>query len=95
KIWQLVFAIVHSTTIALPAWRTACKAKRKSSRLIPCDVRTRWNSLCDMLVVAIEYEEVVNVITRDRNLDLSKYDVTDAEWSILEDMVYTLKLHFI
>ncbi|KAJ7192443.1 hypothetical protein GGX14DRAFT_380169, partial [Mycena pura] len=93
KIRQLAFAIVHSTTIALPAWRKACKEKGKSPRLIPRDVRTRWNSLYDMLVVATEYKEVVNTVTGDRNLDLRKYDVSDAEWTILEDMVFTLKYY--
>ncbi|KAJ7190628.1 hypothetical protein GGX14DRAFT_304628, partial [Mycena pura] len=28
----------------------------------------------------------------DRNLELRKYDVSDAEWTILEDMVFTLKV---
>ncbi|KAJ7667244.1 hypothetical protein B0H17DRAFT_839928, partial [Mycena rosella] len=62
------FAVVHSTTIALPAWRKACETHNKRIRLIPRDVRTRWNSLYDMLVVALEYREVVNSLTSDRSL---------------------------
>ncbi|KAF8173555.1 hypothetical protein K438DRAFT_1469302, partial [Mycena galopus ATCC 62051] len=65
---RFAFAVVHSTTIALPAWRKTCEAHNKRVRLIPRDVRTRWNSLYDMLVVTIEYREVVNSLTSDRSL---------------------------
>ncbi|KAJ7210738.1 hypothetical protein GGX14DRAFT_299674, partial [Mycena pura] len=85
-IRRLAFAIIHSTTIALPAWRKACGTHGRPVRLIPCDVRTRWNSLYDMLVVAIEYKDVINAVTADRELNLRKYDLSNAEWAILEDM---------
>lgn len=44
-----------------------------------------------MLVVAIEYKDVINAVTADRDLNLRKYDLSNAEWAILDDMVYTLK----
>ncbi|KAJ7047957.1 hypothetical protein C8F04DRAFT_936363, partial [Mycena alexandri] len=90
-IHQFSFAIIHSTTIVLPAWRKACKDHSMQSRLIPRDVCTRWNSLYDMLIVAIEYHEVVNSLTSDRTLSLRDYEITDLEWDILDDMVYALK----
>ncbi|KAJ7791893.1 hypothetical protein B0H14DRAFT_2305756, partial [Mycena olivaceomarginata] len=52
---KLAFAIIHSTTVGLPAWRKACV--EMFARLIPRDVRTRWNSLYDMLSVAVAYKE--------------------------------------
>ncbi|KAF8183281.1 hypothetical protein K438DRAFT_1452140, partial [Mycena galopus ATCC 62051] len=91
-IHKLTFAIIHSTMIALPAWRKACEVHGHRVRLIPRDVRTRWNSLYDMLVIAVEYKEVINDITANRDLNLRKYDLLNAEWVILEDMVYTLKV---
>ncbi|KAJ7768982.1 hypothetical protein B0H16DRAFT_1307592, partial [Mycena metata] len=90
-IRRFSFAIIHSTTIALPAWRKACKDHSIQSRLIPRDVRTRWNSLYDMLVVAIEYRQVVNSLTSDRTLNLREYEISDLEWDILNDMVYVFK----
>ncbi|KAJ7501887.1 hypothetical protein B0H11DRAFT_1713272, partial [Mycena galericulata] len=90
-IRQFSFAIVHSTTIALPAWQKACTTHKKRVRLIPRDVCTRWNSLYDMLVVAIEYREVVNNLTSDCSLNLRGYEIADQEWDILDDMVYALK----
>ncbi|KAJ6512710.1 hypothetical protein C8R45DRAFT_812338, partial [Mycena sanguinolenta] len=90
-IRKLAFTIIHSTTIALPAWRKACEEHGHRVRLIPRDVRTRWNSLYDMLVVAVEYKEVINDVTGNRDLNLRKYDLSNPEWLILEDMVYTLK----
>ncbi|KAF8221743.1 hypothetical protein L208DRAFT_1070882, partial [Tricholoma matsutake] len=44
KIRKLSFAIVHSTTITLPAWHAACVTHGRCVRLIPRDVKTRWNS---------------------------------------------------
>ncbi|KAJ7736795.1 hypothetical protein B0H14DRAFT_2303136, partial [Mycena olivaceomarginata] len=67
-IRRFAFAVVHSTTIALLAWRKACESHDKRTRLIPRDVRTCWSSLYNMLVVAIEYHEVVNSPTSDRSL---------------------------
>ncbi|KAH9009716.1 hypothetical protein EDB84DRAFT_1241424, partial [Lactarius hengduanensis] len=62
---KLSFAIVHSTTIALPAWREACVNNALPSCLIPRDVKTRWNSTYDMLKVASEYRICHDHMTRD------------------------------
>ncbi|KAJ7504730.1 hypothetical protein B0H11DRAFT_1709474, partial [Mycena galericulata] len=82
------FALVNSTTKALPAWRSACGTKNMAVRLLPRDVRTRWNSTYDMLVVAVQYKDVVNMVTADRNLPLRKYELSDSDWMIVEDMIF-------
>ncbi|KAJ7811786.1 hypothetical protein B0H14DRAFT_2313592, partial [Mycena olivaceomarginata] len=90
-ICNFSFALVHSTTKALPAWRTACKDKKMAVRLLPRDVRTRWNSTYNMLVVAVQYKEVLNALTADRNLLLRRYELSDNDWAIIDDLVYTLE----
>ncbi|KAJ6551550.1 hypothetical protein B0H19DRAFT_950718, partial [Mycena capillaripes] len=67
-IRKLAFAIIHSTTIGLPAWRKACLDHQMRPCLIPRDVRTRWNSLYDMLSVAVTYKDVINSFTGDCEL---------------------------
>ncbi|KAF8171028.1 hypothetical protein K438DRAFT_1459032, partial [Mycena galopus ATCC 62051] len=49
RVRQFSFAVVNSTTKGLPAWREACATHGKRVRVIPRDVRTRWNSVYDML----------------------------------------------
>ncbi|KAJ7310652.1 hypothetical protein DFH08DRAFT_629128, partial [Mycena albidolilacea] len=90
-IRKLAFAIIHSTTIGLPAWRKACTDNGMRARLIPRDVRTRWNSLYDMLSVAVTYKDVINAFTGDRNLGYRAYDLTNAQWTFIEDMLHVLK----
>ncbi|KAJ7859671.1 hypothetical protein B0H14DRAFT_2350989, partial [Mycena olivaceomarginata] len=92
RICNFSFALVHSTTKSLPAWRTACKAKKMAMRLLPRDVRTCWNSTYDMLVVAVQYKEVLNAVTADCNLPLRRYELSDSDWVIIEDLVYTLEV---
>ncbi|KAJ7896332.1 hypothetical protein B0H14DRAFT_2315181, partial [Mycena olivaceomarginata] len=90
-ICNFSFALVHSTTKSLPAWCTACKAKKMAMRLLPHDVRTHWNSTYDMLVVAVQYKQVLNAVTADRNLPLRRYKLSDSDWVIIEDLVYMLE----
>ncbi|KAE9399592.1 hypothetical protein BT96DRAFT_820417, partial [Gymnopus androsaceus JB14] len=87
----LSFAIVHSTTIALPAWRVACGSHGLNERLLPRDVATRWNSTYDMLVAAKKYSAVVDLITADKALKLRKFELSDAQWAIVDDLVYIFK----
>ncbi|KAJ7870276.1 hypothetical protein B0H14DRAFT_3575315 [Mycena olivaceomarginata] len=37
------------------------------------------------------YKDVVNTVTADRNLPLRKYELSDSDWMIVEDMGYTLE----
>ena len=70
QVRKLSFAIIHSTTIRLPAWRKACAANGLCIRLIPCDVRTRWNSVYDMLEMAVRYRSAIDDITANKSLKL-------------------------
>ncbi|KAE9391422.1 hypothetical protein BT96DRAFT_764932, partial [Gymnopus androsaceus JB14] len=87
----LAFAIVHSTTIALPAWYTACSDYDLPARLIPRDVATQWNSTYDMLVVASKYSAVINKITADKSLKLRKFELSDEQWKIVGNLIHIFK----
>ncbi|KAE9400038.1 hypothetical protein BT96DRAFT_819729, partial [Gymnopus androsaceus JB14] len=87
----LAFAIVHSTTIILPTWRTACKAHHLNVQMIPRDVSTRWNSMYDMLMVARKYSEVIDNVTSSKTLKLRKYELLEEQWGIVDDLIHIFK----
>ena len=93
-ICKLSFAIVHSTTIALPAWHEACATHSLHVRLIPRDVKTQWNSTYDMLNVAMEYRKVINDITANKSLKLQQYELNDEGWDIIRDLLCVLKITY-
>ena len=76
------------------AWREACLAYSLHARLIPRDVKTRWNSTYDMLKIALEYCEVVDDITANKSLKLQKYELDDEDWDILNDLLCVLKVRY-
>ncbi|KAJ6542279.1 hypothetical protein B0H10DRAFT_1854735 [Mycena sp. CBHHK59/15] len=45
-----------------------------------------------MLSVAVTYKEVINGFTGDWDLGYHKYDLSNAQWSLLEDMLHILKV---
>jgi hypothetical protein len=92
QVRQLSFAIIHSTTIALPAWRRICRELKLKERLIPRDVVTRWNSTYDMMKFALTYRMAIDKITADKALKLRKYELDNDDWAIIEDLVSVLEV---
>ncbi|KAG6804809.1 hypothetical protein H0H92_002278, partial [Tricholoma furcatifolium] len=74
KVRKLSFGIINSTTKALPAWHATCAHHGLNKRLIPRDVRTRWNSTFDMVKMAVEYRVAVDAITADKTHNLRAYE---------------------
>ncbi|KAF4612580.1 hypothetical protein D9613_012727 [Agrocybe pediades] len=82
---KIAYAVKNSTTILLPEWNAiikrlsiaskAAKQKPLSQRVMPRDVTTRWNSTFDMLVFALEYQQVINKITASRDFKMRKYEL--------------------
>jgi len=92
KIRKLSFAIVHSTTITLPAWCAACVTHGRRVHLIPHDVKTRWNSTYDMLTVAFDYRLVIDNVTGNKTLKLRQYELDDGDWEVVKDLLRVLKV---
>ena len=92
QVRALAFAVIHSTTVVLPAWKRACQTHGLRVRLIPRDVRTRWNSTYDMLVFTLDYRDAVDDITGNRALKLRKYELDADEWRIIEELTQILEV---
>ncbi|KAG6904814.1 hypothetical protein DXG01_006989, partial [Tephrocybe rancida] len=91
KIRKLSFAIVHSTTISLPAWHDTCVEHGLHVHLTPHNVKTHWNSTYNMLTMALEYPVVVDNITSDKKLWC--YELDEEDWQIISDLNHVLKVY--
>ena len=89
---QLSFTIIHSTTIALPAWRQTCSELGLKVRLIPRDVVTRWNSTYDMMDFVLKNRRAIDQVTADKALKLRKYELDNDDWDIVEDLIAVLEV---
>ena len=95
QLCLLSFKIIHSTTIALPAWHQYCGYCQEFNlkyRIFPCDVVTEWNSTYYMLQFVIKYHRAINGMTADKSLKLRKFELDDEEWGIIEDFVVVLQV---
>ena len=82
----------NSTTHLLPAWHKTLSAHGLSSRMMPWDVSTHWNSTFDILEFAIQYHIAIDVMTAVHKSDLQKYELVSAEWMIAAELQDILKV---
>jgi hypothetical protein len=59
---------------------------------MPRDVATRWNSTFDMLEYALKHRKAVDVVTQQRELGLRKFELSDDEWLVVEQLYSVLKV---
>ena len=86
SFWQH-FVIKNSPTIILPQWNKIIEnCADLSVRKMPQDVSTWWNSTYDMLKFALTYSDPINQITGDRSMKLRQYELTNLEWTIVEQL---------
>jgi hypothetical protein len=62
--------------------------------MMPRDVSTRWNSTYDMLAFAFDYRSALDIITGDRSMDLRKFEMSQEEWTVAEQLREVLKVCF-
>ncbi|KAI0696127.1 hypothetical protein C8T65DRAFT_583657, partial [Cerioporus squamosus] len=86
KIRTVAFKIIHSSTKLLPRWKTLCAELKMDEKLLPRDVRTRWNSTFDMVDVALKYRKVVDEFCANKLNGLREYELTAHEWTILKQL---------
>lgn len=92
QLRKIAFAIKNSTTIILPQWMSTLQELELAKRMMPRDVRTRWNSTFDMLNFAIEHIVPINTITGNREMKLRQYELSEAEWNIVRKLQDVLKV---
>ncbi len=92
QLRKISFAIINSSTILLPAWRKLTTKHQLPERLMPRDVRTRWNSTFTMLSFAVKYKAVIDDITDDRTMQLRDYELSEKEWDIAQQLSTMLKV---
>ncbi|GLB44041.1 hypothetical protein LshimejAT787_1502250 [Lyophyllum shimeji] len=92
KLRKLAFKIINSTTILLPAWKAQLAKLKLAIRIMPRDVRTRWNSTYDMLSFALSYKEGLVALTGDVTNGLRAFELSVAEWEIVGQLQLTLKV---
>lgn len=95
QLRKSAFAIKNSSTIILPKWFLVLGDLNLDSRMMPRDVRTRWNSTFDMLHFAVEYREALDAMTGDRDMKLRQYELSEEDWNIATQLRDVLKVSFI
>ncbi|KIL56859.1 hypothetical protein M378DRAFT_88699, partial [Amanita muscaria Koide BX008] len=91
QLRKVAFAIKNSSTILLPRWRIICKELALTVRMMPRDVKTRWNLTYDMLEFALEYRLALDKITDERSSNLQDYEMDKKEWKIAAELRDILK----
>ena len=94
--------IKNSSTLILPEWfviieRMAQASQEKgktplSSQMMPRNVATHWNSMYEMLDFAYTYRAAYNEITSNRDMKMRKYELSDSDWKIVNNLASVLKV---
>ncbi len=92
QIRTIAYKILHSSTILLPAWYDIVEKHELPCRVLPRDVRTRWNSTFHMLEVALQYKDAIEDITSEKKFGLREYEMDEEEWTMAEQLRNVLKV---
>jgi hypothetical protein len=77
---------IQSTTKLAPAWKQVLVDCKLPHKILPRNVRTRWNSTYDMIFVVLKYRRAYCEFTNDESNGLQSYVLTSVEWTVLKDL---------
>lgn len=80
-------------TILLPAWFQILEKLKLPIRTMPRDVSTHWNSTYNMLEFAMKYRKAIDDIAGSKMMGLCQYEMSNNEWTIVQQLTDTLKVH--
>lgn len=92
EIRKISFAVKNSSTLALPEWNEILRRKNLAPRMIPRDVKTRWNSTYDMLDIALQYRAAIDDLTANRKFSLRDYEMNPEDWKIAAQLCKVLQV---
>jgi hypothetical protein len=76
----------------LPAWRTLLEELKLPEKLMPRDIKTRWNSTFTMLDFAVAYRKALDLLSGDRANGLRELELKEDEWRIVVQLRDVLKV---
>ncbi|KAL1748219.1 hypothetical protein HDZ31DRAFT_30289 [Schizophyllum fasciatum] len=88
QLRKLAFKVVNSSTILLPAWKEILQDLNMRVKLLPRDVRTRWNSTYDMLVSALEHRDAIDKMYKRDDVvkEIEPLELSRHEWKCAEQL---------
>ncbi|KAF9053411.1 hypothetical protein BJ165DRAFT_1338755 [Panaeolus papilionaceus] len=93
KIRKVSFKTINSTTLLLPAWKECLEELNLAVKVIPRDVRTRWNSTYDMLLFVFKYQKAYERFTAVEGNGLrEKFELGSGDWVVVKQMCDILKV---
>ncbi|GBE78938.1 hypothetical protein SCP_0201350 [Sparassis crispa] len=92
QLQKIACTIICSSTKLLPIWLKIVATFKMAENKMPRDVATRWNSTFKMLVFALEYRKPIDSICEDRSTELHKFEMSNEEWTIAEQLRDILRL---
>ena len=93
QVQKLASKVIHSTTLLLPAWREILEKLNEKVTYIPCDIATHWNFMFDILDYVLQHRKAVDGITQRQELGLRRFELSDEEWWIVEQLHKVLLVH--
>jgi hypothetical protein len=73
-------------------WKALVKELKMVEKIMPRDVRTRWNSMFAMLDFAVRYREALIRMTAERANNLREFELRSNEWKLVIQLHDGLKV---